>query len=156
MTSPSRVMLRITLLAALALSASLLAGQDALANAGMGAAAQSGEAGVSACSSNAGKALYDCVANVLDRMADSIPGRDVESTRSALHTAAGRLRSATSKAQALSAITQCRALILGALAKVRAIGGGHVAGWGGDSGGGGLEAIAGVLSHAAKLIQAKG
>ncbi len=48
-------------------------------------------------------------------------------------------------------------LISGALAKVRALGGGYVEGWGGGSGNGaGLAAIAGVLGHAAKLIQAKG
>jgi hypothetical protein len=113
-----------------------------------------------ACGNNRGKALYDCVANVLDKLSNDISNvsrADVSSTRSALQTAASKLRAAVNKTQALSAITQCRPLISGALAKVRAIGGGYVAGWGGGSGGGiALEAIAGVLGHAAKLIQAKG
>jgi hypothetical protein len=108
---------------------------------------------------NSGKALHDCVANVLDKLSNDInvARADISSTRSALQTAASRLRAAANKTQALSAITQCRALISGALAKVRAIGGGYVAGWSGGSGGGiALKAIAGVLGHAAKLIQAKG
>ena len=84
----------------------------------------------------------------------TIPDEDVASTRGALQTAASKLRAAVNKAQALSAISQCRALIAGALANVRAIGGGHVQGWGGGSGAGiGLEAIVGRLGRAAKLIQ---
>jgi hypothetical protein len=148
---------RIVLLAVLVLGASLLSTRDASANAAMVAAAQSADAGVAACGGSAGKALYDCLANAIDSLANSIPGKDVGSTRGALHAAAAKLRAATSKAQALSAVTQCRALILSALAKVRAIGGGHVAGWGGGEGAGaGLEAVANVLSHAARLIQSKG
>jgi len=52
----------------------------------------------------------------------TIPDKDVASTRGALQTAASKLRAAVDKAQALSAISQCRALIAGPLAKVRAIG----------------------------------
>lgn len=148
---------RATLLAALVVLASLLAGREASANAAMAAAASSASAGVSACGSNSGKALYECVANVLDRLSNDISSVNVPKTRGALQNAASKLRAATSKAQALSAISQCRALIAGALRQVRAIGGGHVAGWGGGSGGGsGLEAITGVLSRAAALIQSKG
>ena len=147
---------RTALLAALVICGSLFAGREASANAAMAAAAQSADAGVAACGSNSGKALYECVANVLDRLSGQL-GPNVSSTRSALQSAASQLRSATSKAQALSAVTQCRALISGALRKVRAIGGEYVEGWGGGSGGGAaLEAIAGVLGHAARLIQSKG
>jgi hypothetical protein len=146
------------LVAALVVLASLAGAREASANAAMAAAAQRADGGIGACSNNAGKALYDCVANVLDKLSNELSAKaDVSSTRGALQTAASKLRSAVNKAQALSAITQCRALISGALAKVRAIGGGYVEGWGGGSGNGSaLEAIVGVLSHAAKLIQAKG
>jgi hypothetical protein len=129
---------RALLLAVLAMTGALLVSRDASASAAMAAAAESASAGLSGCSNNSGKALYECVANVLDSLANNIPDKD-------------------NKAQALSAISQCRALIAGALAKVRAIGGGHVQGWGGGSGAGiGLEAIVGTLGRAAKLIQAKG
>jgi hypothetical protein len=119
------------------------------AKAGMGggggavAATQTANAGLAACSNNSGRALYDCVANVLDRLGNSISGR---TTREALSTAASQLRAAVNKAQALSAITQCRAVIAGTLRQVRASGGE----------GSGLGAIAGVLAQAARLIQSKG
>jgi hypothetical protein len=124
----------------------------------MVAAAQSADAGLSACGNNSGKALYECVANVLDKLSADVANRaNVPATSSALRTAAAKLHAAVNKAQALSAIAQCRALISGALAKVRALGGGVVDGWGGGKGGGsGLEAIVGVLGRAAQLIQQKG
>ena len=58
------------------------------------------------------------------------------------------------KAQALSAITQCQAAIAGALRQVKAAPGGKmmVPGWGDE----GLASIVGVLAKAARLIQAKG
>ncbi|MDB5575046.1 MAG: hypothetical protein JWR80_222 [Bradyrhizobium sp.] len=69
----------------------------------------------------------------------------------------GACSSNSGKAQALSGISQCRALISGALRQVCAIGGKYVEGWGGGGGGGaGLEAISGVLGRAAVLIQSKG
>ena len=148
---------RVALLGALMIGGSLLASRDAMANSAMSSVAVSASAGMGGCSSNAGKALYECVANVLDKLSSDISSVNVPQTRSALQNAAAKLRAATSKAQALSAISQCRALISGALRQVRAIGGGHVPGWGGGQGGGaGLEAIAGVLGRAAALIQSKG
>jgi hypothetical protein len=123
----------------------------------MVAAAQTADGSIGACGNNSGKALYDCVANVLDKLSSDISNVNVPATRGALQTAASKLRAVVNKVQALSAITQCRALISSALAKVRALGGGYVEGWGGGSGSGaGLAAIAGVLGHAAKLIRAKG
>jgi len=123
----------------------------------MVAAAQTADGSIGACGNNSGKALYDCVANVLDKLSSDISNVNVPATRGALQTAASKLRVAVNKAQALSAIAQCRALISSALAKVRALGGGYVDGWGRGSGSGaGLAAIAGVLGHAAKLIRAKG
>jgi hypothetical protein len=148
---------RSALLAILVIIGSLMANREAAANAAMVTAAATADAGLGACGTNRGKALYDCVANVLDRLSNEISSAKVPETRSALRTAASRLRAAVSKAQALSAISQCRALIAGALRQVRAIGGKYVEGWGGGSGGGsGLQAIVGVLSHAARLIQSKG
>lgn len=135
---------------------SWLVSDHAHAGAGMSAAAATASAGIGACSSNTGTVLNNCVADVLDRLAGQLGG-DTGQTAGALRTAASQLRAATSKAQALSAISRCRAAIAGALRQVRAIGGGAVAGWGGGPGAGsGLEAIVGVLSKAAALIQQKG
>lgn len=147
---------RAAVLLALAAGATPLMQREAHAGPAMSAAAATANAGLSGCSSNTGKVLYDCVAGVLDRLAGSLGG-DTGQTAGALRTAASQLRAATTKAQALSAISRCRAAIAGALRQVRAIGGGHVAGWGGGAGAGaGLEAIVGVLSRAAALIQSKG
>jgi len=125
---------------------SLVAGHPAKAHGG-GAAAAVASTGLEACSSNGGKALYDCVANVLETMSNRIifSKGEAEVQRS-LQTAASRLRAAVNKVQALSAITQCRAVVAGALRQIKASGGP----------GTGLSAIAGVLAQAAKLIQAKG
>ena len=154
---PLATFARTTLLTALIILGSLFADREVHANAAMVAAANTANAGLSSCSSNSGKALYDCVANVLDKLSNGISGAPVANTRSALQTAAAKLRASTNKAQALSAISQCRALISGALRQVRALGGKYVEGWGGGgAGGAGLEAIVGVLSRAAALIQSKG
>ena len=144
--------LRMVALAVLVILASLFAQREASASAVLNAAAANANAGLSACSNNRGKELYGCVADVLDRMANEISGVKVPETQRSLTTAAAGLRAATSKAQALSAISQCQAAIAGALRQVKAGGGAMVAGWG-DTG---LASIAGVLARAAKLIQAKG
>ena len=144
------------LLAALTIWSVSLAPNTAYAGPGMSAAAATASAGIGACGSSAGKVLYDCVAGVLDRLAGQLGG-DTGQTAGALRSAASQLRVAANKAQALSAISRCRAAIAGALRQVRAVGGGHVAGWGGGPGAGaGLQAIVGVLSRAAALIQQKG
>src|SRR3954454_14009508 len=127
---------------------SLLAGHAAMAGGGGGrsgaaAAAAVGNAGADACRSNAGKALYDCLAGVLDRMAST--SRSPETQR-ALQTAGSQLRAAANKAQALSAIAACRSAIAGIMQREKSAG--H------DSSG--LAAITGVLATAARLIQAKG
>jgi len=91
--------------------------------------------------------LYGCVADVLDRLSGEISQVKVPAAQTALRTAASKLRAATSKAQALSAIAQCRSAIASAISVARTMGrGGSI----------GLDAIAGVLSHAAALIQSKG
>jgi hypothetical protein len=138
---------RAALLAALVLGAARLAVGEAAAGAAVAAAAQSADAGISACSNNTGKALYGCVADVLDRLSGEISDVKVPAAQTALRTAASRLRAAVNKTQALSAIAQCRAAISSAISLARTIGRG---------GSSGLDAIAGVLSHAAALIQSKG
>lgn len=135
------------LLAALVMFGSLSANREAAAGAGVVAAAQSADGGISACGGNSGKALYGCVADVLDRLSSEISDVKVPAAQTALHTAATRLRAAANKVQALSAISQCRAAISSAISLARTIGRG---------GSSGLDAIAGVLSHAASLIQTKG
>jgi len=135
------------LIAALVVLGSSRPGQ---AHGGMGgggvAAAQAAQGGLAACSNNHGKPLYDCVANVLDRLSTDISGRRSSDTQRALQTAAFQLRAATSKVQALSAINQCRSVVAGVLRQI-STGGGESSG---------LNAIAGVLAQAAKLIQTKG
>jgi hypothetical protein len=145
---------RAALVAALVVFGSLVANREAAAGVANVAAAQRADAGVSACSNNSGKALYNCIANVLDRLSGEIPDIKVPETRGALATAASKLRAAVNKAQALSAIAQCQAVISGALRQVAAMGGGRVNRGGGGTPG--VDAVAEVLSHAARLIQMKG
>lgn len=145
------------LLTALVAFGTISGGHEASANAAMADAASVANGGLSGCSNNTGKALYTCVADVLDRLAAGTSSANVPKTRAALQSAAAGLRAATTKTQALSAIAQCRSAIAGALRQVKALGGKYVEGWGGGQGGGaGLEAIVGVLSRAAALIQSKG
>ncbi|MGE0286093.1 MAG: hypothetical protein AB7I42_09115 [Bradyrhizobium sp.] len=128
--------------------------QARAAGTGMAPAAAVANAGIGSCGANDGKALYDCVANVLDRMSDSIRG-DTSSTRSALRSAAAELRAAGNKAQALSAISRCRTLLANALRQARATRQ-PVPGFGGSGEAAGLTAVVGILSRAIALIQQKG
>jgi proline dehydrogenase len=149
------VFARTALLATLVIFGALFTNREAAASAAVAVAAQAADAGVTACGNNSGRALDDCLANVLDKLSNEVTS---STAQSALHTAAAKLRAAVSKVQALSAIAQCRALIASAISEVRATGGGgggcrH---GGGGGAGSGLEAVAAVLGHAAKLIQAKG
>lgn len=144
-----------------ALAASLWLGLAPVsAGSGMAdAAAQAAQpgGGLDGCSGSSGKALYGCVADVLDRMSATMASDNVPETRRAISAAAAGLRAATSKAQALSAITQCQSVIANALRQVRAAGGAYVRGWGGGQGGGsGLSAVSSVISRAVRLIQSKG
>lgn len=142
------------LLATLIVLGSMSDDREAAAGPATVGAAQSADAGISACANNNnGKPLYNCVANVLNRLSGEISDVQVPAVRGALSAAASRLRAAVTKAQSLSAITQCQAAISGALRQVAAMGGGR-----GNRGGSapGLEGIASVLSHAASVIQSKG
>ncbi|WP_246741548.1 hypothetical protein [Bradyrhizobium aeschynomenes] len=147
----SRHWLLVAVLALITLLGSLPT-RPAMAAAILNAAATTAVGGLGICSSKQGKDLYNCVADVLDRMASSIGAANVPETQRALQTAAAGLRAATSKSQAISAIARCQSVISGALKQVRAAGGRYVPGWG-DTG---LTSISSVLSRAIQLIQSKG
>jgi len=151
-TGLRRTGLRMLALIMLAMLASVIPDRDASASAVLNAAATTANSGLSGCNTSQGKALYNCVADVLERMANDVNSVRVGETQRALLTAASKLRAASSKAQALSAITQCQAAIAGALRQVKAANGMMVPGWGDE----GLASIVGVLAKAARLIQAKG
>lgn len=140
---PKALVARAALLGLLVVFGSLVTDRPAAAEGGVAAAAAA-SAGLGACSRSSGKALYGCVANVLDTMSSQIS--DAVETQRGLRTAASRLRTAVSKVQALSAIAQCRSVVAGALRQ--ALASGH--------NGKGLSAVAGVLEQAARLIQTKG
>ena len=118
-------------------------------------AASKAHQGLDGCSSGTGKALYDCVARVLLQFCSDVSRDDVPQIDTTLKTAAAGLRAAINKVQALSAISLAQAAVAGALRQVRTVvaSTAPIVGWGP---GGGLSAVASVLAHAAKLIQAKG
>lgn len=134
------------LLAVLMIFGATLTNRPAEAGMGVGAAAATASAGVGACSNNSGKALYDCVANVLDRLNNEVTRYKIPEAQRAIQTASQQLHAATNKAQALSAISQCRAAISAIIRQSTAAGVERS----------GLSAITGVLAQAARLIQAKG
>ena len=114
-----------------------------------GAGAASG--GLATCSSqSSGKALHNCVADVLDRLAAAnsyAPEMQTEIMR-----AASGLRAAANKAQAVLAITLCQNVIATAL-KQAVASGSFVRGFGRAEG---LSHIARVIAQTVRLIQAKG
>jgi hypothetical protein len=120
--------------------------------AALASAAAVANSGLSACAGEAGKALYNCVANVLDRLGDDIAPASAGQTSRSLKSAAASLRSATTKSQALSAIARCQSFVANALRQVKASAERFVEGLGG----GGLNNIANVLARASQLIQTKG
>jgi len=115
-------------------------------------AAQAAGSELATCNGS-GRALRDCVAGVLDRMADRVA--DLPDAQRAFRAAAAGVRAATSKAQALSAISKCQSLISSTLSRVRAMGGGKtlLEGWGKEIG---LAPVVQVLARMAQLIQTKG
>src|SRR3954451_6756633 len=80
---------RAMLLALLLLGGVSLASQPAAAGNDVARAAATGNAGISSCSGSAGKAVYDCVAGVLDRMAGEVARNHPEVARSLQAAAAG-------------------------------------------------------------------
>lgn len=133
-------------IALLLFAASPLGSAPAHAGGGTGPAAAVGSAGLEACRTTSGKVLYNCVADVLDRMGGTLTRSAQPGTREALQTASSQLRAATNKAQALSAISACRSAFAGLIQQAKAARGEAP----------GLTAIVGVLAKAAALIQAKG
>lgn len=145
------------LIVTLALAGLGVASRSVSASSAMSDAAAQAGGGLDGCSSNSGKALYDCVAGVLEKMSAATSADNVPETRRAINTAAAGLRAATTKAQAVSAISQCRSVIANALRQVRAAGNTYVRGWGGGAGGGaGLSAVSNIIARAVRLIQTKG
>jgi hypothetical protein len=122
----------------------------------LGTATATADAGLDSCTGT-GKALYNCVAGVLDTMGKEIATfpQDEKQTAAALRAAASRLRAAVNKVQALSAISLCQAAIAGALrqARVVSVNNSLFRGWGTPIG---LDGVARVLAKAASLIQARG
>jgi len=104
-----------------------------------------GTASAAACDAYAGKELYNCLANKLERVSVYSAYRSPE-TQAALQKAASQLRVATNKAQALSAISQCRSAVAGIIQRMRS----------GSQDSAGLAAVTEALSYAARLIQQKG
>jgi hypothetical protein len=149
-----RLRLKLVVLVILSLGAGLIttAGPAHAVDTVVAAAGRAG-AGLNGCNSLTGKALHECVAGVLDRLAADIAPTGNTETQGALRTAAAGLRAATTKAQALSAISQCQSVIGAAIRQSRAIGGELVRGWGRAAG---LAPIISVLARAARLIQQKG
>lgn len=105
------------------------------------------------CDNASGRALYACVAAVLEQLAAEIAPSNIPVTQRSLQAAATGLRGATDQARALSVITQCQANIAAAQRQSQATGGALVRGWGDAEG---LAVIATVLARAARPIQAKG
>ena len=103
-----------------------------------------GTASAASCDAYAGKELYNCLANKLDHSA-AMSYRSPE-TQSALQKAASQLRVAVNKSQALSAISQARSVLAGVIQRAKSAGQDYS----------GLARVTGVLSYAARLIQAKG
>lgn len=123
----------------------------------LGTASATADAGLERCTGT-GKALYVCVAGVLDDMGKEIATfpQDEKQTAAVLRSAASRLRAAVNKTQALSAISLCQAAISGALRQARVVSVSSNAlfrGWGTS---GGLETVVRVLARAASLIQTRG
>jgi len=118
-------------------------------------AAATAHQGLDGCGTGTGKALYDCVSRVLLQFCNDISRSGMPQVDTALRSAASGLRAAINKVQALSAISLAQAAISGALQQARLITVSNtpLAGWGFSSS---LGAVASVLAHAAKLIQAKG
>ncbi|WP_257169565.1 hypothetical protein [Bradyrhizobium sp. SRS-191] len=120
--------------------------RPAAASGALIAASNEAVGGLNACSSNKGKDLYNCVADVLDRLNSRIASINVPETHRALQAASEGLRAATSRPQAISALSRCKAAISAVIQRLRASGGEYA----------GLSAISGVLSRAIQLVQSKG
>ena len=139
-------------LAMLLVSGSQFANHEAIANTGVSSSAQGADAQLTACGSNSGTKLYGCVADVISKFCYNIGSAQIPATVKALDAAVSRLRKAVDKIQALSALSQARIVVAGALRQARSTG--HPEGGSADTAD--FQAISALLSHAAQLIQTKG
>ena len=116
------------------------------------AATALGSGGGSGCASRPeGKAVRDCIADVLERLASA--NSYAPQLSGALRRAASEVRAATSRAAAVLAITACQSVIGQAIQQAKAAGQARFGGFGSVEG---MGHIARVLSQAARLIQTKG
>jgi hypothetical protein len=142
-----------SLLLALLMGGSPFENREAMAITSVGTAARSADAELTSCGSNAGAALYGCVANVLNKFCYQMGKSAIPpGTKQTFDGAVSRLRRAVNKVQALSALAQAQAAISGALRQARSIG--HVEGGAADAQD--LGAISALISHAVQLVQSKG
>jgi hypothetical protein len=147
---------RIFIVASLAVTDCTATTGPAEAHGTLGTATATADAALDACTGT-GKALYNCVAGVLDDMGKEIASfpMDEKQTVNVLRSAATRLRAAVNKVQALSAISLCQSAIAGALRQARnvSVNNSLFGGWGTPLG---LASVAKTLAKAAAIIQARG
>ena len=130
-----------------------LANREAMATTSVSSAVQTADAQLTACgNNNSGPKLYNCVADVISKLCYNIGSAQIPNTLKALDAAVSRLRRAVDKIQALSALSQARIVVAGALRQARSTG--HPEGGSADIDD--FQAISALLSHAAQLIQSKG
>lgn len=108
--------------------------------------------GLTGCETPTGRALYACIAAVLEQLAAEIAPSNIPVTQRSLQAAAAGLRNATDQPAALSAITHCQTTIAAAQRQSQATGGALVRGWGDADG---IALITAVLERAARPIRAK-
>ena len=140
------------LLLTLLIGGSPFANHEAMATTGVSSAVQTADAQLTACGNNSGPKLYNCVADVISKLCYNIGSAQIPNTLKALDAAVSRLRRAVDKIQALSALSQARIVVAGALRQAGSTG--HPEGGSADTAD--FQAISALLSHAAALIQAKG
>jgi hypothetical protein len=128
------------------------ANREAMATTSVSSAVQTADAQLTACGNNSGPKLYNCVADVISKLCYNIGSAQIPNTLKALDAAVSRLRRAVDKIQALSALSQARIVVAGALRQAKSTG--HPEGGSADIAD--FQAISALLSHAAQLIQAKG
>ena len=140
------------LLVMLLIGGSPFANREAMATTGVSSAVQGADAQLTACGNYSGPKLYNCVADVISKLCYNIGSAQIPNTVKALDAAVSRLRRAVDKIQALSALSQARIVVAGALRQARSTGRPE----GGSADIADFEAISALLSHAAQLIQSKG
>jgi hypothetical protein len=140
------------LLVTLLIGGSPLAIREAMATTAVSSAVQAADAQLTACGNSSGPKLYNCVADVISNLCYNVGCAQIPNTLTALDAAVSRLRRAVDKIQALSALSQARIVVAGALRQAGSTGRPE----GGSADIADFQAISALLSHAAQLIQSKG